>query len=104
MVFPGHGPLIGDPARRTTELREHHAERLDAHVAALRGGAVTAFEVAQVVWSDGELGFHEQRFALVEAVAHLERLAALGRAHQTAAGWAAGQESNPSPSRSSVRR
>ncbi len=40
----------------------HHAERLDAHEAALREGARSAYEVAQIVWG-GRLGFHEQRFA-----------------------------------------
>ena len=88
-VLPGHGPLIGDPRRRTAEIREHHRERLDAHVEALRAGAQTPYEVAQHIWAADGLGFHEQRFALVEALAHLERLAAEGRALQLPpASWA----------------
>jgi glyoxylase-like metal-dependent hydrolase (beta-lactamase superfamily II) len=88
-VLPGHGPLIGDPLRRTAEIREHHRERLDEHLGALRAGAQTAYEVAQHVWAADGLGFHEQRFALVEALAHLERLAAEGRALQRPpASWA----------------
>jgi len=82
-VFPGHGPVIDEATRRTAEIREHHAERLDAHVAALRTGASSAYDVAGVVWASDGLGFHEQRFALVEALAHLERLEAEGRAEQT---------------------
>jgi hypothetical protein len=35
----------------------------------------------QHVWG-GKLGFHEQRFALAEAIAHLERLERMGRAVQ----------------------
>ncbi|MFL6043205.1 MAG: MBL fold metallo-hydrolase [Gaiellales bacterium] len=81
-VFPGHGPVIGDPARRTGEIRAHHAERLDDHQQALRDGARSAHEVAGIVWAADGLGFHEQRFALVEAISHLERLEALGRARQ----------------------
>jgi glyoxylase-like metal-dependent hydrolase (beta-lactamase superfamily II) len=89
-VLPGHGPLITDAVRRTAEIRAHHAERLDLHLAALRQGAETAFEAAQVVWATDGLGLHEQRFALVEALAHLERLEAEGRARQRARGrWAA---------------
>jgi glyoxylase-like metal-dependent hydrolase (beta-lactamase superfamily II) len=89
-VFPGHGPLIGDATRRAAEIREHHAERLDAHVAALRTGASSAYDVAGVVWAQDGLGFHEQRFALVEALSHLERLEADGRAEQIeAARWVA---------------
>jgi glyoxylase-like metal-dependent hydrolase (beta-lactamase superfamily II) len=84
MVYPGHGPVIGDPRRRTAEIRAHHAERLDAHEHALEAGASSAFDVAGVVWAADGLGFHEQRFALVEAISHLERLEALGRARQAA--------------------
>jgi glyoxylase-like metal-dependent hydrolase (beta-lactamase superfamily II) len=90
LVLPGHGPPIADALRRTREMREHHRERLDVHLAALRAGAATAFEVAQVVWADDGLGFHEQRFALVESLSHLERLAAEGRARTAAPGrWTA---------------
>jgi glyoxylase-like metal-dependent hydrolase (beta-lactamase superfamily II) len=81
-VLPGHGPVIDDARRRTEEIRAHHAERLDAHVAALRTGASSAYDVARVVWAQDGLGFHEQRFALVEALSHLERLEAEGRAEQ----------------------
>ena len=88
-VLPGHGPLIRDARRRTAEIREHHRERLDAHMLALHFGAVTPYEVAQHIWAADGLGFHEQRFALVEALAHLERLAAEGRALQRQpASWA----------------
>jgi glyoxylase-like metal-dependent hydrolase (beta-lactamase superfamily II) len=88
-VLPGHGPLIREPLRRTAEIREHHRERLDEHLEALRAGAQTPFEAAQHVWATDGLGFHEQRFALVEALAHLERLAGEGRALQLPpASWA----------------
>jgi hypothetical protein len=36
-------------------------------------------DVASVIWPNGH-GMHERRFALVEALAHLERLVADGRA------------------------
>ena len=57
----------------------HHAVRLDDHERALRAGARSAHEVVQHVWG-GKLGFHELRFALAEALAHLERLERMGRA------------------------
>jgi glyoxylase-like metal-dependent hydrolase (beta-lactamase superfamily II) len=89
-VLPGHGPVIHDHRRRTAEIRGHHAERLDAHQHALRSGAASAYEVATVVWQTDGLGFHEQRFALVEAISHLERLEALGRARRDGSGgWRA---------------
>ena len=91
IVYPGHGPSIGDASRRTAEIRAHHRERLDAHRHALEQGAETAHEVAQLVWADEGLGFHEQRFALVESISHLERLLAEGRARRPAPGrWSPG--------------
>lgn len=88
VVYPGHRRTIERAAERAAEIRAHHAERLDLHVEALRSGAETAYDVGRHVWGDG-LGFHERRFALVEAVSHLERLACEGRAMETEpARWA----------------
>jgi glyoxylase-like metal-dependent hydrolase (beta-lactamase superfamily II) len=79
-VYPGHGPVIHSAATRADEIARHHDERLDIAAAALAEGAESAHEAAQAIWTDEPLGFHEQRFALVEAISHLERLAATGRA------------------------
>jgi glyoxylase-like metal-dependent hydrolase (beta-lactamase superfamily II) len=81
VVYPGHRTVIETPALRAQEIVLHHAARLDEHEAALREGARSAYEVAQLVWG-GRLGFHEQRFAVAEALAHIERLEQLGRAVQ----------------------
>lgn len=80
VVYPGHGPVIRTAAGRAAEIAGHHDERLDVAAAALAQGAESAYETAQVIWGEEPLGFHEQRFALVEAISHLERLAATGRA------------------------
>jgi glyoxylase-like metal-dependent hydrolase (beta-lactamase superfamily II) len=80
VVYPGHGPVIRSAAGRAAEIAGHHDERLDVAAAALAGGAESAYDAARVIWRDEPLGFHEQRFALVEAISHLERLAAVGRA------------------------
>jgi glyoxylase-like metal-dependent hydrolase (beta-lactamase superfamily II) len=88
IVYPGHRQPIEQPALRAREIAEHHAERLEVHIEALRGGVTTAYDVGRHVWAE-RLGFHEQRFALVEAVSHLERLVADGRARETEPGrWA----------------
>ena len=80
VVYPGHGPVIRAAADRAAEIGGHHDERLDVAAAALAEGAESAYDAAQVIWREEPLGFHEQRFALVEAISHLERLAATGRA------------------------
>jgi glyoxylase-like metal-dependent hydrolase (beta-lactamase superfamily II) len=79
-VYPGHGPVIRTAAARAAEIAGHHDERLDVAAAALAEGTESAYDAAQAIWRDEPLGFHEQRFALVEAISHLERLAATGRA------------------------
>ncbi len=84
VVLPGHGPPITDAAGRADEIAGHHHQRLDDTVDALARGAESAWEAAQLIWADEPLGFHEQRFALVEAISHLERLEAGGRARQFA--------------------
>ncbi len=89
VVYPGHRGVVADPARRAVEIRLHHVERLDVHEQALRAGAGTAYEVGRFVWGDA-LGLHERRFALVEAISHLERLEVEGRAAQVEPGrWRA---------------
>jgi len=85
IVYPGHRRLIEDAAVRAAEIRAHHEQRLVEAETALRRGAETAYAVLLALWGDG-LGFHERRFALVEAIAHLERLERLGRATSPAPG------------------
>jgi glyoxylase-like metal-dependent hydrolase (beta-lactamase superfamily II) len=88
LVFPGHRRMIEDAAGRAAEIRAHHAARLAEHERALRDGATTTYEVSVRVWGE-ELGFHERRFALVEAISHLERLELEGRAELIEPGrWA----------------
>ena len=85
IVHPGHRAPIADAPARAAEITGHHEERLDIAAAALADGATTARDVARRIWGD-RLGFHEQRFALVEAVAHVERLVVTGRAIETGPG------------------
>ncbi len=89
VVYPGHKRVIDDAAARAAEIQVHHGGRLDAHLEALRLGAQTAYDVGGHVWGNG-LGYHERRFALVEAISHLERLCLEGRAEEVApARWRA---------------
>ncbi len=82
IVYPGHRRVIDDPSGRARAIASHHDTRLDAHVDAVGTGAQTAYEVARCIWGES-LTEHEERFALVEAVSHLERLVALGRIDET---------------------
>ncbi len=79
IVYGGHRAPVEDVAGRAREIRAMHDERLLIALGALHSGASSAMEVAAVIWPDGH-GMHERRFALVEALSHVERLVADGRA------------------------
>jgi glyoxylase-like metal-dependent hydrolase (beta-lactamase superfamily II) len=79
IVYPGHRTVITDAGARAREIRRHHDARLQTCEDALSTGAETAYEVGVHLWG-GRLGYHERRFAMVEAAAHLVRLVGLGRA------------------------
>ncbi len=81
VALGGHRAAIEDVPARAREIRAMHDERLEIALGALRDGHDTAMGVAGIIWPDGH-GVHERRFALVESLAHLERLVADGRAVQ----------------------
>ena len=78
VAFAGHREPVRDPAGRAREIAAHHAERLDLVVHALAAGPRTASEVADAIF--GALSVSLRRFAVAEAIAHLERLVETGRA------------------------
>jgi glyoxylase-like metal-dependent hydrolase (beta-lactamase superfamily II) len=86
LALPGHGEPILDPAGRARELIAHHRDRLDATAAALRDGPRTAYETSLALFQR-DLDASGRRFAVAETLAHLERLAAEGRAAETPRGW-----------------
>jgi glyoxylase-like metal-dependent hydrolase (beta-lactamase superfamily II) len=81
LVLPGHGHPFTDLVTRVDELRAHHEERsatLMEQVAAHPGGA-QAWELASALFAGRLRSAEDQRFALVETVAHLEYLCGEGR-------------------------
>jgi glyoxylase-like metal-dependent hydrolase (beta-lactamase superfamily II) len=80
LALPGHGPPIEDPASRARELLDHHGDRLAQTESALGPRPRRAYEISHELWSD--LSPSQRRFALAEALAHLERLVAEGRAER----------------------
>jgi glyoxylase-like metal-dependent hydrolase (beta-lactamase superfamily II) len=79
VVYPGHGEPIEDPAKRAQEIIEHHRHRLDDVAAALGTEPRSGFEISHAVFGD-ELSPQQRRFAVAEALSHLERLVREGRA------------------------
>ena len=82
VVYPGHGEPIHDPAGRAREIIEHHRRRLDDVAAALGPEPQTGFEVSHAVFG-AALSPQQRRFAVAEALSHLERLVREGCAART---------------------
>jgi glyoxylase-like metal-dependent hydrolase (beta-lactamase superfamily II) len=79
VALPGHNDVVVDPAGRARELVEHHRRRLDETVAALGAEPRSAYEISLGLFG-ADLDASGRRFALAEALAHLERLVHEGRA------------------------
>lgn len=81
LVLPSHGPPFRGIAARVSQLRAHHAMRLDElhrHLVAA-GIPQSAHDVIPVLFRR-QLDVHQRFFAIGEAIAHLNRLWHSGRA------------------------
>jgi glyoxylase-like metal-dependent hydrolase (beta-lactamase superfamily II) len=79
--YGGHGQPVSDPAGRCTEIADHHADRLDRTEAALVGEPRTGYDVSHDLFGS-TLAPIQRRFAVAEALSHLERLVVAGRAER----------------------
>jgi glyoxylase-like metal-dependent hydrolase (beta-lactamase superfamily II) len=77
--YGGHGGTVEEPAARARAIVEHHERRLDKTEASLGDDPCSGFEVSLALFG-AELAPIQRRFAVAEALSHLERLVALGRA------------------------
>jgi glyoxylase-like metal-dependent hydrolase (beta-lactamase superfamily II) len=85
IALPGHRRLIRDLHKRIRELQEHHRDRLNEVLTALRDGAKTALQIApSITW---EIAFKSWKefppaqkwFAFGETLAHLRFLENKGK-------------------------
>lgn len=77
MILPSHDWPFADLIGRIASLRSHHAERLDATVAALEVSG-KPIDVMHRLFPRA-MDLHQTRFALGETLAHLHRLLTDGR-------------------------
>ncbi len=80
LALPGHKGLIHDWRGRISELQAHHQLRLQDTLDALTAGAETVYEVSAQLFKLDRLTAHEWRFAMAEALAHLQYLRCRERA------------------------
>jgi glyoxylase-like metal-dependent hydrolase (beta-lactamase superfamily II) len=86
IAYAGHGVAIERPAERARTIAAHHADRLDAAEAALGAEPRNAWDVSQTLFRP-DLPPAQRRFAVAEALAHLERLVFAGRAARGDGGY-----------------
>lgn len=73
MVYPAHGDPFPDLVKRVDEIKEHHAERTQLIVRAIRGKEKTAFEVSGDIFGT-DLPEFDQFLALSETYVHIVEL------------------------------
>jgi glyoxylase-like metal-dependent hydrolase (beta-lactamase superfamily II) len=81
MSYGGHGEAVADPVTRCAAIVAHHAERLDRTAAALGPAPRSGYDVSHDLFGS-ELAPIQRRFAVAEALSHLERLVVVGRARR----------------------
>jgi glyoxylase-like metal-dependent hydrolase (beta-lactamase superfamily II) len=79
--YGGHGDPVTSPAERCREIAAHHEDRLERTEQALGREPRSGFEVSHDLFGDA-LPPIQRRFAVAEALSHLERLVVLGRAER----------------------
>ena len=79
--YGGHGEAVDDPVWRAAATVAHHEQRLDRTEAALGSEPRSGYEVSHDLFGS-ELAPIQRRFAVAEALSHLERLVALERAER----------------------
>ncbi|MFN8221844.1 MAG: MBL fold metallo-hydrolase [Gaiellales bacterium] len=79
LALTGHGDPIADPPARARAIAEHHAQRLDELATGLGAEPKSAFDASLQLFGE-ELKPAARRFAMAEALSHLEYLALRGGA------------------------
>jgi len=76
-IYPGHGPIVDDPAAKLDEYISHRLERERRILAALEAGARTEGELLAAAWDEVPEGL--RRPAAWTLAAHLDKLRGEGR-------------------------
>jgi glyoxylase-like metal-dependent hydrolase (beta-lactamase superfamily II) len=85
VLYPGHGPIVDDPAARIAEYREHRLGRERQVIDALKSGCTSIAEIVERLYADVPRHLHAQAGRNVQA--HLMKLEDEGRAQPRADGW-----------------
>ena len=75
--YTGHGPIVDDPKSLIEDRFAFHSARLARIEEIVDGGAATAFEIAQALWSE-EVAATQTVLAIWEVLGHLDILVGRG--------------------------
>lgn len=78
VLYPGHGPVLNDPATVVAEYLDHRRDREQQVLNALRDGARTPPEIVVTIYADVDPALHPAAERSVRA--HLDKLVAEGAA------------------------
>jgi glyoxylase-like metal-dependent hydrolase (beta-lactamase superfamily II) len=81
IAYTGHGNPVADVKERAAQIAAHHDERLAVTEAALSSEPRSGFEVSHAIFGR-DLAPIQRRFAVAEALSHLEWLVRRERAHR----------------------
>ena len=81
-ILPSHGDPFGGHAECIEAVQRHHARRLDKIHGVVDGNELHAYAVAGVVWGE-DRSLIDRRFAMAEALSHLEHLRRSGRVERS---------------------
>ena len=81
-ILPSHGKPFGGHAECIEGVQRHHARRLDKIHGVVDGNELHAYAVAGVVWGE-DRSLIDRRFAMAEALSHLEHLRRNGRVRRS---------------------
>jgi glyoxylase-like metal-dependent hydrolase (beta-lactamase superfamily II) len=84
-LYPGHGPVVDDPAAVVQDYITHRMEREQEVLAALHAGDSTPAEIVTRVYADVDPVLHPAAERSVRA--HLDKLAAEGTVVADGEGW-----------------
>jgi glyoxylase-like metal-dependent hydrolase (beta-lactamase superfamily II) len=85
-LYPGHGPMVDDPATTIRQYIDHRLEREAQVLEALEAGERTPAGMVSRIYADVDPALH--RFAELSVRAHLVKLVREGRAVEQAGGFA----------------
>jgi len=84
-IYPGHGPVIREPAKKIREYIAHRELRENQIISALKDGPLDAMEIVKQIYTDVPEYLHQAAASSVRS--HLKKLRNEGRVREHESRW-----------------